>query len=476
MSSRHFPGASTSMYLDPSRFVGVLPRAFFHKYPSLYPIVGASHPPIASPANATLPAFSPLVRGAYGAGGVYNVPNFQGHNTIYSPTGFIPPLENPAPPMNNTNVPGTHYPFHDMLVRNVTSTNAPVPLSVDNGHHEQPAPFTFQSSVPTQSEAPLDQGQAAEGDLAVAEPRRELGDVHGEYYQTNEESHSGLVAPGDPTEENTTIHSCFDNPNSECSGHGDYCIDTLSALVEEYPHVLSNNQSHPTEENTTIHSCFGNLNSECSGHGDYCIDTLSTLVEGYPHVLSPEQIADFFVDTITPPGPDAGQSPVDSPASTSAPSGSSSHSSSNSATHPPAAKRKRSENDLEVCAKKQRQEECTDAQGDCKVKRRKKKKPCDEGEFYCRICMILGKSCRPLSRKDALKRHISTVHELFMALFGHEEFDILKPRRNENEDLVPLIKSCIILQSQARQRGVEVRPTYDLALLHPDIAATMTLS
>ncbi|KAG8216663.1 hypothetical protein J3R82DRAFT_6862 [Butyriboletus roseoflavus] len=363
MSSRHFPGASTSMYLDPSRFVGVLPRAFFHKYPSLYPIVGASHPPIASPANATLPAFSPLVRGAYGAGGVYNVPNFQGHNTIYSPTGFIPPLENPAPPMNNTNVPGTHYPFHDMLVRNVTSTNAPVPLSVDNGHHEQPAPFALQSLVPTQFEAPLDQGQAAEGDLAVAEPRRELGDI-----------------------------------------------------------------------------------------------------------------ADFFVDTITPPGPDAGQSPVDSPASTSAPSGSSSHSSSNSATHPPAAKRKRSENDLEVCAKKQRQEECTDAQGDCKVKRRKKKKPCDEGEFYCRICMILGKSCRPLSRKDALKRHISTVHELFMALLGHEEFDILKPRRNENEDLVPLIKSCIILQSQARQRGVEIRPTYDLALLHPDIAATMTLS
>lgn len=77
------------------------------------------------------------------------------------------------------------------------------------------------------------------------------------------------------------------------------------------------------------------------------------------------------------------------------------------------------------------------------------------------------------SRKDALKRHIATVHALFITLFGHGALGILKPRRRQDEDLRPLIMSCINLQRQARGRGEEVRPLQDLALLYPHILASM---
>lgn len=72
-----------------------------------------------------------------------------------------------------------------------------------------------------------------------------------------------------------------------------------------------------------------------------------------------------------------------------------------------------------------------------------------------------------------MKRHIATVHALFVALFGHEALGILKPRQRQDEDLQPLIMSCINLQRQARERGEEIRPTHDLALLHPDVVALM---
>lgn len=77
-----------------------------------------------------------------------------------------------------------------------------------------------------------------------------------------------------------------------------------------------------------------------------------------------------------------------------------------------------------------------------------------------------------LSRRDSLKRHVSKLHELFCVLFGHEQFDILKPRRkNQDEDLMPWIVMCISLQLEAQRHGAEIKPEQDLIALYPDITA-----
>lgn len=81
-----------------------------------------------------------------------------------------------------------------------------------------------------------------------------------------------------------------------------------------------------------------------------------------------------------------------------------------------------------------------------------------------------------LSRRDSLKRHILSLHEIFRILFGHEKFDLLKPRQVQNEELGPLIVVCISLQLEAQRRGVEIRPGHDLAAVYPNIAASLIRS
>ncbi|KAF8137220.1 hypothetical protein EV363DRAFT_1394778 [Boletus edulis] len=66
------------------------------------------------------------------------------------------------------------------------------------------------------------------------------------------------------------------------------------------------------------------------------------------------------------------------------------------------------------------------------------------GEFVCRICEILGEPCEPLSRKDALKRHIEVKHAMFLKLLRSCSLGLLVPRRkNESEDLGPLFQAMI---------------------------------
>lgn len=82
-----------------------------------------------------------------------------------------------------------------------------------------------------------------------------------------------------------------------------------------------------------------------------------------------------------------------------------------------------------------------------------------------------------LSRKDALKRHIAVVHEIFIILFGHDLFDILKPKRkDQHEDLELLIVLCLTVQMQAQRCGKEIKPTQDLIPLYPQIVALMNRS
>ena len=88
------------------------------------------------------------------------------------------------------------------------------------------------------------------------------------------------------------------------------------------------------------------------------------------------------------------------------------------------------------------------------------------------LCSSWYDPCR-LSRKDALKRHIQSLHAVFAVLIdSHEEFDILRPRRKDQfEDLTRLIEFCVFLQLQAEDRGVEIKE--DLAALHPQVATAI---
>lgn len=75
--------------------------------------------------------------------------------------------------------------------------------------------------------------------------------------------------------------------------------------------------------------------------------------------------------------------------------------------------------------------------------------------------------------EDELRRHIESMHEPFLVLFDHEEFNILKPHRNDRyENLIPLVRFCIPLQLQAQRRGVTIPPDWDLTTLYPHLVAS----
>ncbi|KAF8551174.1 hypothetical protein OG21DRAFT_321086 [Imleria badia] len=72
-----------------------------------------------------------------------------------------------------------------------------------------------------------------------------------------------------------------------------------------------------------------------------------------------------------------------------------------------------------------------------RMKKRHDKK--HDGDHVCRICEILERACRPLSRKDALKRHVEKKHPDFKHLLKNVALRILVPRRkNVPEDLQEL--------------------------------------
>lgn len=437
MSFAHLPEASRATHPNTYQGATALPSAPFNMaqrrvYPSLYPLPGASRPPLASPPDATYPTFSSSVPVAYGARGIYNMPNQQDHHTHHFQTGFIPSMQGPVPSMNNTNLSATRYPFPDASPGNAIGTTAPLT--------EQPYPFTFQFPLPTQPEAVLDQRQVqhlqhdtqrAREDFAVEESVQQTADVHREEYQTNEESHVPLVSSGvDP-----------------CSGQ--------------------DNQADGSGDNIVFHICSDNSLTTCSGCGAICLDILSLFIKERPDVLSPEQIAELVFTSMAPLKPNEGQSAgldsqVDTAdplplqntqmdqgmgsaslsttasASTSAcsspsasfvhpPSHSVAESSSTASTSRSAMKRRRSEDNLDDRAENERQEKSTDAVGltvwhifhqltfqpmqddlnegiepcnnhipaDCTEQPRKKKRPSDDGDFICRICLILGRPCKP---------------------------------------------------------------------------------
>ncbi|KAH0835822.1 hypothetical protein J3R83DRAFT_9683 [Lanmaoa asiatica] len=463
-------------------------------YPSLYPLPGSSYPPLALSLNTTLPISSSFAPSVYSASSVYYAQDYYGHSTTY-PGTFVPPMENPTLLTNNTTFREVQYPFHDMRVGNATSTAITLP-SVDTGHHERPASFTSQYPPPTQPEAALDQQQfqyywqVAQEDLAAGEPSRGLEEVPNKDDRMDEVSHMAFVAP--------EVH---------------FCNDQLD------------NRVPPPEENTTVHGCSKNPNTTCSGRGVVCLDILFPFVVEYPEALSAEQVTECVIASRAPREPNVGQSAgrpsqvdaTDAPpppphhrpmgwgtaslglnTTVSAPT--SSGTLLYAASHPAAetslmgstsrlaVKHQPSEDHLGDHPNEQRREGCTNGGGledlrepcndqmvDCREKQRKKKSV--EGKYICRLCIILGRPRGPLSRKDALKRHILSAHAMFAILFNYENFDILRPRRrNEHEDPEPLIALCITVQSQARQRGMKIGREQDLALLYPHVASSLNLS
>ena len=418
MSTALLPDALTPAHLGASQRVEALPGAPFQMaqgkvYPSMYPLPGSSRPPLTSPRNVTLPAFTSFAPGVYHAGDVYNVPNYQCHSTVYHPAGFIPPTENPAPPMNDAGFRAPRYPLCYVPVGAAAGTTPPLSLE-DTGYHEQSAQFTFQWPLPAQPDAGPVQEQwqdqrhheVAPENLAVEKPRRRPGEVDTEDRQTHEESHAALVEP------EVRLYS----------DHG-------------------YNHSHPLAKNV-----------------------LPAFVGEYPDALSPEQVA-CLVATIAPDlnveQSTAGRRSTDDPlpnqheaerweaassgSSTTASTATSEHSSpSGSFLCPPnhfederssmgtigssTGKRQRSEDCPEDRPVKQRPGGCTDTvrltvchtfrflihqpqqghlEGHCepcnsrilddseKHRTKKKKKNSDEGEFICLFCVILGTPHRP---------------------------------------------------------------------------------
>ncbi|KAG9313644.1 hypothetical protein JVU11DRAFT_5976 [Chiua virens] len=115
-------------------------------------------------------------------------------------------------------------------------------------------------------------------------------------------------------------------------------------------------------------------------------------------------------------------------------------------------------------------------------KRRKRKPDPEEGQWYCLICRMFGRGNeKPLSRRDVLKRHIASLHQLYKAVLDHNEFDIFKLRHRheiDGSDIVPtpLIQFCIRLQMELRSRGEQIESEDDLATKYPIIAASTNRS
>ena len=413
MSTALLPDALTLARLGASQRVEALPGAPFQMaqgkvYPSMYPLPGSSRPPLTSPRNVTLPAFTSFAPGVYHAGDVYNVPNYQCHSAVYHPAGFIPPTENPAPPMNDAGFRAPRYPLCYMPVGAAAGTTPLLSLE-DTGYHEQSAQFTFQCPLPAQPDAT---------------PAQEQQDQH----------HRTQVAEEDSAVEESLMRPGEDYHSSEASH---------AALVEPEVRLYTDhgyNHSHPLAKNI-----------------------LPAFVGEYPDALSPEQVA-CLVATIAPDlnveKSTAGRRSTDDPlpnqheaerwetassgSSTTASTSTSEHSSpSGSFLCPPkhfeaesssmgtigslTGKRQRSGDCPEHRPVKQRPDGCTDTvrltvchtfrllihqpqqghpEGHCEPcnsriledrekHRKKKKKNSDEGEFICIFCVILGTPHRP---------------------------------------------------------------------------------
>ncbi|KAF8548333.1 hypothetical protein OG21DRAFT_1516424 [Imleria badia] len=362
--------------------------------------------------------------------------------------------------------------------------------SEDTGHYEQPVHFNYQCPPHTQPETASVQDQqqgqhevqVSQEDFAVTakEPSQEPGEVYKEGYHTQQESHDALAELL-----HKAGHQCSNNPHTGCTGRGTICLDTLWELVAQHPDILSNEQ-------VTRYAIASIAPESDAGQS----------TEGQPSQV------DIHDPLPSLHGAGSGEM-ASSASSTTASTSTSAHASpSGSIIYPPnhlvatsssmdssTGKRQRSEDDPQDRLKKQRREQCTDTQGELgnhyapyknrtsagggEKRRKKKSKSADEGEYFCLLCRIFRGSHLPLSRKDALKRHISKVHKLFKLLLKNEysDFKILDPRRTDQlGDLRPLIEFCITVQSQARENGVEIKKKHDLKHLYPDVAASMNHS
>ncbi|KAI9573355.1 hypothetical protein HD554DRAFT_861574 [Boletus coccyginus] len=486
MSAALRPDGRTQTRLDALRWIEALPKASFcmgdgmgcH---SMYPLPGSTPPSLASPPNPTLSAFSSL---APSAGGANYFPNYQGYNTIYPypPAGFIPPIENPAPSINAANFQVPRHYSYDMPVGTATSTSTTAVLpSKDTNHLGQPFQFTFQYPLPTQpGAAPFQdqrQGQyhvqVAQEDLAVEEPLREPEEPHSEDSQTSQESRAPPIEP----ENTTTHHICVNNPTAICTGRGPFCLDILcpdartsEQVAEFFIAIIDSLESNAEQSADLFSQVDGDPRPSQHGHASW-------------------EMASSGSSTTTP-----------------APTSECSSSSGSSFFYPPnhfetvastdtvgslTGKQKRSEDCTEDRPKKHRLEEDTHEDHhepynnnnnrslDDREWRRKKKKRSIDGEYFCIICEIFNTPCLPLSRKDALKRHIQQLHEIFAILLtvDYKDFKVLEPRRmNEFEDLRPLIVLGITLQSKARKGGVKIEKEEDLRELYPHISRSLNYS
>jgi len=207
MSTVLLPDGRMQTRLDASQWIEAPPRAPFGMgsamvYHNMYPAPGSASPPLPSPPDATLSAFSSF---APSTGDANYFPNYQAYDIVYPypPTGFIPPIENPAPSINAANFQVPHYSFY-MPVGTTTGTGTTaVLLPEDTGHLGQPFQFTFQCPFPTQPEAAFFQDQrqdqyyvqVAQEDLVVEESPREPEEPHSEDSQTSQESYAPPVEP-----------------------------------------------------------------------------------------------------------------------------------------------------------------------------------------------------------------------------------------------------------------------------------------